>query len=142
MYGQRCVEITCGHHRFACISCVRANSYNSLICRSAFPFAWCAPTPANVSPCCWNALESVYLLTLLLNYDLIIPKTNFMCLLCDFMTLVICSLCFPSFVLFSCFCCVDLFPQDQTPHTTHRSLHFYWESSANCRYQLPRVVPS
>ena len=82
------------------------------------------------------------LLTRSLNYDMIMPKTIFMCLLCDFMTFVICLLCFHSFVFVFMFCCVDLFPQEQIPHTTHRSLHFYWESSANYRYQLPRVVPS
>ena len=95
---------------------------------------------------CWNALESCFCFTLSLNYDMIIPKTNFFCIcmtgFLHVMTLVICLFCFHSFILFFMFCCVELLPQDQTPHTTHRFLHLYWESPANCRFQLPRVVPS
>ena len=70
---------------------------------------------------CWNALESVCLLTRSLKYDKIIPKTIFVCLLCDFMTFVICLLCFHSFVLFSCFV-VSTCSRKNRFHTQHTDL--------------------
>ena len=73
---------------------------------------------------CWNALESVCILTRSLNYDLNIPKTIFVCLLCDFMTLVICLLCFHSSVLLSCFV-VSTCSRKNRFHTQHTDLSIF-----------------
>ena len=62
---------------------------------------------------------------------MILPKTNFCCIRIPGILLIM------TLVIYShrlMFCCVDLLPQDQTPHTSHQFLHLFWDSLANCRY--------
>ena len=77
---------------------------------------------------CWNALESLLFFCFTNSYDLIFPKTNFLLYSYSILLSMTLVIRLPRLM----FCCVELLPQDQTPHTLHRFHHLFWESPANC----------